>query len=259
MAGTEETEVNEEVENQEAGELKEGSEQETLDEAIKETEETLTDTERAGFVRDLQAERTERQRAQADAAASQQEVRDLTEQLKSTSKEELDEEQLEEPVSKRELRDFSKQLTESLTNVIEKRSTQDNAKTLAKSQGATAERLAEDYTVKKAGEGLDAETVCVATKMHLQQNDPETLEALQKSARWPANLYNYGIAEIPRFQKLSAARRNTKLADQLDQTGEEPPSGAGKGGGADITDGDALLEAVMAGDITDEKMEEMGM
>ena len=72
------------------------------------------------------------------------------------------------PVSKGELRDFAKTLTASLTKVIETKSAEDGAKALAKAQGDSAERLAADYTVKKTGEGLDAETVCVATKRNFQ-------------------------------------------------------------------------------------------
>ena len=236
--------------------------------AIKEAEPKIEDSPQfKGLLRDRQADRVALAETNARLAAETQERERLQRQIEDGKKTpddfpELSEEEAREPVNMGELHNIlrstsaklGKNIVENVTKILDVRETKASKASLQKQQSADAKALMQTHTAETKGQALDAKTVVDETHSFLLANQPELAEFLAKQPNFASLLYKLGTGEalVPAVGQRVSLRRNTILAKQLDQGGDDVP-----GGSSQTREEVGAFEAIMSGgeEMSDETLE----
>lgn len=235
----------------------EDSEQQQIDDTIKDEEKTYTSEQFSGLLRDKQTSDTARQEAQAEAAAARQANEELQRKLEQAEKpkdEGLDEETADEPVLQRDLHAFGKKLVDTITKAVGEQSQRSQSANLKKEQAQNARNLLKTQTVKTAGVGLDAMSVISEGTAYLRQHYPKLLEAAMGEPDGAQQIYELSTALVPDIKKRMDIKRNSSLAKQLDETGNPLPPGSGGGGGGEE---EAVLMSIMDGSMPEVEVDKL--
>lgn len=238
-------------------EVPEDSEQQEIDDTIKDEEKTYTQEQFSGLLRDKQTSDVARQEAQAEAAAARQaneELQRRVEQAEKPKETELDEETADEPVLQRDLHAFGKKLVETITKAVGDQTQKTQSANLKKEQAQNARNLLKTQTVKVAGSGLDAMSVISEGTAYLRQHYPKLLEAAVGESDGAEQIYNLSIALVPDIKKRADLKRNSSLARQLDDAGNPLPPGSGGGGGSEE---EAILMSIVDGSMPEGEVDKL--
>lgn len=255
----EEQETQEEPEGTEEPDKTDGavSEQAAVDGAIEDAEgKTYSEDQFSGLLRDKQIAESNRQAAQAEAAAAKEANEQLHRELEEARKPkdtELSEEDALEPVTRGEMAKRDKALVENITKAVSTQRETDRAATLAQQRAQDVENLKKTHTIKSMGQGLDAQSVVDEGALYLRTHHPTLFKAAMESPNAATELYKLAITFVPDIVKRVAVKNNAKLAAQLDDSGGTSPSGSGPS----KTEGEGLLESLLDGSITEADVDKM--
>lgn len=214
------------------------TDQEAAQAAIKESEElsdeqVKTSPQFKGILRDKQSAETRAQNAEAQSAAYKVEIERRNQanaQQQKPAEPELSEEELNVEITRGELiksnKNLADSISENLLKHLDDRDAKNKNSNIQKSQATDATDLMKTHTEKTKGLGLDAKTVVDETIVYLRTNEPDMLEALIKTKDYASKLYKYGVANVPSIAEKAQIRRNTLLAEKMDQKGDDVPGGS---------------------------------
>lgn len=256
--------------SEEAGAPEDISDDQAAEDVINDAEPKVEDSpEFKGLLRDRQSDRATLSHINAENAAYKQEVERLRRQVADTQRPtdeepELSEDEASEGVTRGEFRKTLRAtlgksntaLITEVTKLIDSRDARTSQVNLKKNQAADAQTLMRTHTAKTKGATLDAKTVVDETIAFMSVNQPELLEFLTKQPDYASLIYKIGTGEplVPTLGQRVTLRRNTLLAQQLDDKDKDLP-----GGGAPSGDDLSVFEAILSSDVemTDETLDKM--
>lgn len=259
MADQENADLEERPEGTESPDKTDGavSNKEAVDGAIEDAEpKTYSEEQFGGLLRDKQVAESNRQAAQADAAAAKEANEQLHRELVEAQRPqetELSEEDALEPITRGELVRSNKALVENITKVFSEQRKTDRAETLQQQRAQDVVNLKKTHTVKNMGQGLDARSVVDEGALYLRTNHPALFKAAMESPNAASELYKLSIAFVPEITKRAATKNNSVLATKLDESGETPPSGSAPA----ASEEEGLLEGILDGSVSEADLDAM--